>query len=56
MLSYANTKSRWNILNSVEPLKLNLNDEQKMADWIKMKYPDMLDQMWAGIESSTITA
>jgi ferritin-like metal-binding protein YciE len=42
--------------NAVEPLTLNLNDEQKMVDWIKTKSPDMLDQLWPGIESSTITA
>ena len=42
--------------NAAEPLTLNLNDEQKMVDWIKMKSPGMLDQLWSIIESSTIAA
>ena len=42
--------------NAVEPLTLNLNDEQKMVDWIKTRSPDMLDQLWPSIESSTIRA
>jgi ferritin-like metal-binding protein YciE len=42
--------------NAVEPLTLNLNDEQKMVDWIKTKSPDLLNQLWPSIESSTIMA
>jgi ferritin-like metal-binding protein YciE len=42
--------------NVVEPLTLNLNDEQKMVDWIKTNSPEMLDQLWPQIESSTIVA
>ena len=42
--------------NAVEPLTLNLNDEQKMVDWIKTKSPDILNQLWPSIESSTIMA
>ena len=42
--------------NAVGPLTLNLNDEQKMVDWIKTRSPGMLDQLWPSIESSTITA
>ena len=42
--------------NAVEPLTLNLNYEQKMVDWIKTKSPDMLNQLWPSIESSTIMA
>ena len=42
--------------NAVEPLTLNLNDEQKMVDWIKTMSPDMLNQLWPSIESSTIMA
>ena len=30
----------------IEPLTLNLNDEQKMVDWIKTTSPDMLNQLW----------
>ena len=41
--------------NAIEPLTLNLNDEQKMVDWIKAKSPDVLNQLWPSIESSTIT-
>ena len=42
--------------NAVEPLTLNLNDEQKMVDWIKTTSPDRLNQLWRSIESSTIKA
>src|SRR6476659_10744965 len=42
--------------NAVEPLTLNLNDEQKMVDWIKTTSPDRLNQLWRSIESPTIKA
>jgi ferritin-like metal-binding protein YciE len=37
--------------NVVEPLTLNMNDEQKMVDWIKGNSPIMLDKLWPKIES-----
>jgi len=42
--------------NAVEPLTLNLNDAQKMVDWIKTTSPDRLNQLWRSIESPTIKA
>ena len=39
--------------NAVEPLTLNMNDEQKMVDWIKGNSPIMLDKLWSNIESSS---
>jgi ferritin-like metal-binding protein YciE len=32
--------------NAIEPLSLNMNDESKMADWIKTNSPGMLAQLW----------
>jgi ferritin-like metal-binding protein YciE len=39
--------------NAVEPLTLNMNDEQKMVDWIKGNSPIMLDKLWSNIKSSS---
>lgn len=56
MLPYANTKAQKAgglFQNAVEPLTLNMNDEQKMVDWIKGNSPIMLDKLWSNIESSS---
>jgi ferritin-like metal-binding protein YciE len=38
--------------NAVEPLSLNMKDEQKMADWIKTNSPGMLAQLWPQVQSA----
>ncbi|HEY6536476.1 MAG TPA: DUF892 family protein [Candidatus Nitrosocosmicus sp.] len=43
-------------LNAVEPLSLNLKDEQNMADWIKTNSPGMLSQLWPKIQSTIATS
>jgi ferritin-like metal-binding protein YciE len=38
--------------NAVEPLSLNMKDEQKMVEWIKTNSPGMLAQLWPKIQSA----
>lgn len=42
--------------NAIEPLSLNLKDEQAMVDWIKTNSPGMLAQLWPQIQSAITTA
>lgn len=37
------------LMNAIEPLSLNLKDEQSMVDWIKTNSPGMLAQLWPQI-------
>lgn len=43
-------------LNALEPLSLNMKDEQKMVDWIKTSSPGMLSQLWPQIQSAIATS
>ena len=43
------------LLNSVEPLSLNLKDEQNMVEWIKINSPEMVAKLWPKIQSETTT-
>jgi hypothetical protein len=36
--------------NTIEPLSLNMNDEENMAEWIKTNTPSMLNKLWPQIE------
>jgi ferritin-like metal-binding protein YciE len=38
--------------NAVEPLSLNMKDEQKMVEWLKTNSPGMLAQLWPEIQSA----
>jgi len=38
--------------NAIEPLSLNMNDEAKMADWIKTNSPGMMIQLWPQIQAA----
>jgi hypothetical protein len=42
-------------LNAVEPLLLNLKDEQEMVEWIKTNSPEMLSKLWPKIHSANET-
>lgn len=42
--------------DAIEPLSLNMNDEAKMADWIKTNSPGMLSQLWPQIQSAVASA
>jgi ferritin-like metal-binding protein YciE len=42
--------------DAIEPLSLNMNDEAKMADWIKTNSPGMLSQLWPQIQSAIASA
>lgn len=44
------------LMNAIEPLSLNLKDEQSMVDWIKTNSPGMLAQLWPQIQSAIATA
>lgn len=39
-------------LSAVEPLTLNMKDEENMAEWIKTNTPTMLDKLWPQIEEA----
>jgi ferritin-like metal-binding protein YciE len=43
-------------MNVIEPLSLNLKDEQAMVDWIKTNSPGMLAQLWPQIQSAIATS
>jgi len=43
-------------LNAIEPLSLNLKDEQAMVDFIKTTSPAMLAKLWPQIQSAIATA
>jgi ferritin-like metal-binding protein YciE len=43
-------------LSAVEPLTLNMKDEQNMADWIRTNSPGMMTQLWPKIQSAIATA
>ncbi len=43
-------------LNAVDPLSLNLKDEQNMVDWIKTNSPEMLAKLWPKIQSSVVAS
>jgi|tagenome__1003787_1003787.scaffolds.fasta_scaffold20447903_2 ferritin-like metal-binding protein YciE len=36
--------------NAIDPLSLNMKDEENMAEWIKTNTPFMLDKLWPQIE------
>jgi ferritin-like metal-binding protein YciE len=38
--------------NAIEPLSLNMKDEENMAEWIKTNTPLMLDKLWPQIEEA----
>jgi hypothetical protein len=38
--------------NAIEPLSLNMKDEENMAEWIKTNTPTMLDKLWPQIEEA----
>ncbi len=40
-------------LNVVEPLSLNLKDEQNMIEWIKTNSPELLSKLWPKIQAET---
>jgi ferritin-like metal-binding protein YciE len=42
--------------NAIEPLSLNMNDEAKMADWIKTNSPGMMTQLWPQIQAAIASA
>ncbi|MDQ4072883.1 MAG: ferritin-like domain-containing protein [Thermoproteota archaeon] len=44
------------ISNMVDPLSLNLRDEQNMVDWIKTNSPAMLTKLWPKIQSSVVAS
>jgi ferritin-like metal-binding protein YciE len=39
-------------LNTIEPLSLNMKDEQSMVDWIRTNAPGMMAQLWPNIQSA----
>jgi ferritin-like metal-binding protein YciE len=43
-------------LAAVEPLALNMKDDQNMADWIETNSPGMMTQLWPKIQSAIATA
>ncbi len=43
-------------LESIEPLSLNMKDEQNMVDWIKTNSPGMLAQLWPKIQSTVASS
>jgi ferritin-like metal-binding protein YciE len=43
-------------LTAIEPLSLNMKDEQSMADWIRTNSPGMMAQLWPKIQSAIATA
>jgi ferritin-like metal-binding protein YciE len=43
-------------LESIEPLSLNMKDEQNMVDWLKTNSPGMLAQLWPKIQSAIATS
>ncbi len=43
-------------LDTIQPLSLNMEDEQKMLDWIKTNSPGMLAQLWPKIQSAVSSA
>lgn len=43
-------------MNGIEPLSINLRDEQSMVDWIKTPSPAVLAQLWPKIQSAIATA
>jgi ferritin-like metal-binding protein YciE len=38
--------------NAIEPLSLNMKDEENMAEWIKTNTPFILDKLWPQIEDA----
>jgi ferritin-like metal-binding protein YciE len=42
--------------NAIEPLSLNMNDEAKMAEWIKTNSPGMMIQLWPQIQAAIASA
>ena len=43
-------------LNALEPLSLNLKDEQNMVEWIKTNSPEMLSKLWPKIQAETTSS
>jgi ferritin-like metal-binding protein YciE len=43
-------------LKALEPLSLNMKDEQNMVEWIKTNSPGMLAQLWPKIQSAVATS
>ena len=43
-------------LNALEPLSLNLKDEQNMVEWNKTNSPEMLSKLWPKIQAETTSS
>ena len=43
-------------LGSVEPLSLNMKDEENMAEWVKTNSPGIMSQLWPKIQSAVVFA
>lgn len=43
-------------LDAIEPLSINMKDEQNMVEWLKTNSPGMLDQLWPKIQSAVASA
>ena len=59
MLFYVNTKSKKAggiFLSAVEPLTLNMKDEENMAEWVKTNSPGIMTQLWPQIQSAVVSA
>lgn len=46
--------ARAEFLNAVEPLSLNLKDEQNMVEWIRTNSSEMLAKLWPKIQSAVV--
>ena len=43
-------------LSAVEPLTLNMKDEENMAEWVKTNSPGIMTQLWPKIQSAVVSA
>jgi ferritin-like metal-binding protein YciE len=43
-------------LSAVEPLTLNMKDEENMAEWIKTNAPGIMTQLWPKMQSAIVSA
>jgi ferritin-like metal-binding protein YciE len=43
-------------LSAVEPLTLNMKDEENMAEWVKTNSPGIMIQLWPKIQSAVVSA
>ena len=42
--------------NAIEPLSLNMKDEENMAEWVRTNSPALLSQLWPKIQSTIVSA